>query len=251
MILPAGGLAVPGRVATDPVPPGRKSGTGCSPIPRLCELGPGALTLSELFTLLVDPRAKDGSAEDAARRILGAFAQGDGSDPLRRLSRASPAEVVRRAAVRLPTAARLVAAVEIGRRAMEERSSPRVRLSTGADIHAYMRWRMRDLRQEECHVILLNSQSEATLRLQLTVGTADACLIAPRDVYRPAVLEGASAIALVHNHPSGDPSPSEDDVRITRQLARAGEVMNIQLADHVIIADDRWFSFRDAGEIAA
>jgi hypothetical protein len=82
VILPAGGLAVPSRVATDPVPPGRKSGTGCSPVPRRCEWGAGALTLSERFTLLVDPRAADGSAEEAVRRILGEFAQGDGSSPL-------------------------------------------------------------------------------------------------------------------------------------------------------------------------
>ena len=220
-----------------------------TPTSRLCNVGPDALSLSELLSVLIDPRDTDGSAAAAARRILSTFAREDGGGPLRGFARASPGEVARRAALRVPTAARIVAAIEIGRRAMEERTPRRALLRSGAEIHEFMHWRLRDLVQEEYHAILLGSRSEVRRRVQITVGTADASLVSPREVYRLAILEGASAVVLVHNHPSGDPTPSDDDRRITRELAQAGETVHIRLADHVIIGDDRWFSFRDAGEM--
>lgn len=94
---------------------------------------------------------------------------------------------------------------------------------------------MRDLAQETFHVLMLNTRNTLVNRHMVTVGLIDASLVHPREVFRQAVMENASAIVLVHNHPSGDPTPSAEDLRITKQLVEAGKILDISVQDHVII----------------
>jgi DNA repair protein RadC len=106
---------------------------------------------------------------------------------------------------------------------------------------------LRDLVQEEFHALLLNSQHAVIREVLVTRGILDASLIHPREVFRPAVEAGAAALILVHNHPSGDPTPSPEDLAVTRQLEAAGRTMGIPVLDHVIVGDGRWRAVRAGG----
>jgi len=103
---------------------------------------------------------------------------------------------------------------------------------------------LRDLEHEEFHALLLNSQHAVIREVLVTRGILDASLIHPREVFRPAIESGAAALILVHNHPSGDPTPSAEDVAVTRQLEAAGRALGIPVLDHVIIGDGRWRAVR-------
>jgi DNA repair protein RadC len=102
-------------------------------------------------------------------------------------------------------------------------------------------------REERFGVVMLDSKSRVIRSEVLSVGSLDASIAHPREVFRAATIASASSIALFHNHPSGDPLPSPDDVLLTRRLVGAGQVMGIDVVDHIILGEGRWFSFRDAG----
>jgi DNA repair protein RadC len=146
------------------------------------------------------------------------------------------------------TAARIVAALELGRRAAaEDGSAGGPRCAVPADVFARMGPRLRDALQEEFHALLLNSRHRVLREVLVTRGILDSALIHPREVFRPAVSEGAAGVILVHNHPSGDPTPSAEDRAVTRQLAEAGRVVGIPVLDHVILGRGGYTSL--AGEI--
>jgi DNA repair protein RadC len=144
-------------------------------------------------------------------------------------------------------AAKVLAALELGRRASAEARPERERVRSAVDVYERMRLAMRDLPHEEFHVLLLSTQNEILRDLQVTRGTLDASLVHPREVFRPAIAEAAASVILVHNHPSGDPSPSAEDRAVTRQLASAGELLGISVLDHVIVGEGRYVSFAEAG----
>jgi DNA repair protein RadC len=108
---------------------------------------------------------------------------------------------------------------------------------------------MRDLPQEEFHALLLNTRHQVVREVTVTRGILDASLIHPREVFRAAVVEGAAGVVIVHNHPSGDPTPSAEDRAVTRQLGEAGRALGIPVLDHVIIGDGAWRSLAGEGDL--
>lgn len=214
------------------------------PRERLLSLGGAALSTRELLAILVGSGGRSGSALDVADRLL---VWGSGS--LRSLDALSGAGTGELPGVGGATACRVAAALELGRRAAREPLPHRVRIRGPGDVHALVGPRLRDLPQEEFHVLLLNTQHRVLRTVLVTRGVLDASLIHPREVFRPAIREAAAAVVLVHNHPSGDPAPSAEDRAVTRTLARAGQTLGIRVLDHVIIGDDRWVSMADAGEM--
>jgi DNA repair protein RadC len=223
------------------------------PRERLVSLGARALAPRELLALLIETGIPAGggrpgrSAIDLAGDLLQHFASGDGGGALRRLMTGSVVEVCAVPGMGPAKAAKILAALELGRRAAEEERPGRERLRSAADVYQRMRLAMRDLRHEEFHVLLLNTQNEVLRDLQITRGTLDASLVHPREVFRPAIAEAAASVILVHNHPSGDPSPSAEDRAVTRQLRAAGETIGIEVLDHVVMGEGRYVSFAEAG----
>lgn len=144
-------------------------------------------------------------------------------------------------------AARLSAALELGRRLAREGPIERQRINGPNDIFELCAPRLRDLQQEEFHVLLLNTQHAVMREVVATRGTLDTSVVHAREVFRPAIAESAAAVILVHNHPSGDPTPSPEDREVTRQLAAAGELIGIPVLDHVVIGDARYVSFVESG----
>lgn len=135
---------------------------------------------------------------------------------------------------------RLRAALELGRRASAEGEERRPRIRGPEDVVQLMGPRLRGLLHEEFHVVILNTRHRV-LRVQIVSrGILDASLVHPREVFAPALEDRASAVILVHNHPSGDPEPSPEDRRVTEQLARAGEILGIRVLDHLVIGNPGW-----------
>lgn len=222
------------------------------PRERVRSLGPQALATRELLALIIETGLppRDGSpgrsAVELAGDLLAAFAGADGEGSLRRIM-ASPAAALeaRVQGIGPAKAAKILAALELGRRAGEEMRPEREPVVTSRDIYERMRWRLRDLEQEEFHLILLNGYNEVLREMFLTRGTPNSSLVDVRDVFRHALQEQAASVVVVHNHPCGEPKPSLLDCMLTRRLVEGGDVMGIGIHDHVIIGEANYYSFND------
>jgi DNA repair protein RadC len=213
------------------------------PRERFWTVGPGALTGQELLAILLGTGTRGRDALAVAADVL---ARGDGS--LRRLATRPWAELARVAGVGRTKAARLAAAIELGRRITTEAEPPPERIRGPGDVQRYYGTRLRDLAVEEFHVLALGSQSQVLADLLITRGILNSSLVHPREVFRAAIAEAAAGIIVVHNHPSGDPTPSADDRAVTRQLVDAGRVLDVPVYDHVIMGGgERYVSFAEAG----
>jgi DNA repair protein RadC len=223
------------------------------PRERLEGLGPRALSPRELLAILIEtgmPAARGRparSALDLATDLLRHFSAEGGRESLRRIMTAPLADLCQVPGIGPAKATKILAALDLGRRAAEEVRPERDRVRCAADVYEHTRLRMRDLPHEEFHILLLNTQNEILRHLQITRGTLDASLVHPREVFRPAIAEAAASVILLHNHPSGDPTPSAEDRTVTRQLRAAGSTIGIEVLDHVVIGEGRYVSFAEAG----
>jgi DNA repair protein RadC len=212
------------------------------PRERLWHVGPAALTGQELLAILLGTGCSGRDALSVAGDLL---ARTEGS--LRRLGSRPGAELARVAGVGRAKASRIVAALELARRVADEAEPPLERVGGPADVHRYYAPRLRDLAVEEFHVLALGSQSQVLADLLITRGILNSSLVHPREVFRAAIAEAAAGIIVVHNHPSGDPTPSADDRAVTRQLVDAGRLLDVPVYDHVIVGGARYVSFAEAG----
>lgn len=213
------------------------------PRERLWAVGPGALTPQELLAILLGTGTRGRDALAVAAEVL---AKSDGS--LRRLATRPTAEIARISGVGRIKAARVGAALELGRRVGAEAEPPPERIRGPDDVRRYYALRLRDLPVEEFHVLALGSQSQILADLLITRGILNSSLVHPREVFRAAIAEAAAGIIVVHNHPSGDPTPSADDRAVTRQLVDAGRLLDMPVYDHVVIGGgERYVSFAEAG----
>jgi DNA repair protein RadC len=144
--------------------------------------------------------------------------------------------------------ASLRAAIELAWRIVDEPLELGQPIRSPADVQRHFRRSLRVLQQESFHVLLLDGRHRLIRAEEVSVGTLTASLVHPREVFRDAIRSAAAAIVLVHNHPSGDPSPSAEDRSVTERLRSAGALLGIRVLDHVIVADSGYFSFREAGE---
>jgi DNA repair protein RadC len=212
------------------------------PRERLWSLGAGALTTVELLALLLGTGGEGRSVLELAAGLLDS---NDGS--LRRLAQRPRAELLRTAGIGPTKAARLLAAIELGGRVAREERPPVQRIREPEDVVRLFQPRLRDLQVEEFHLLALDSQSQVLREVLVTRGLLNSSLVHPREVFRAAIAEAAAGIIVVHNHPSGDPTPSAEDRAVTRQLAEAGRLLDLPLYDHLIIAGDRFVSLATLG----
>ena len=205
-------------------------------------MGARFLSTRELMAVLVGSGGARGSALDVADALI-AF----GVESLRRLAKADVAALERVPGVGAATAARVLAAMELGRRLSTEEADPKARIRGAADVYTYMGAKLRDLPQEEFHALLLDAQHRVLRDVFITRGILDAALVHPREVFRAAIVEGAAAVVLVHNHPSGDPAPSAEDEAVTLQMLAAGRALGIPVLDHVVVGGKSWASAMAGG----
>ncbi len=199
------------------------------------------MALRELIAVILGSGVRGATAIEVAERLLARCGE------VRDLARRSAVELMSFEGLGPARAARLAAAFELGRRAASDEAGENPSIRGPRDVWLRMGPALRDLEQEEFHTLLLNSQHRVIREVLVTRGILDASLVHPREVFRPAVTAGAAAVILVHNHPSGDPSPSSEDRRVTRQMAGAGRLLGIPVLDHVIVGDGRWTALSDEG----
>ena len=211
------------------------------PRERLVSHGPRALADEELLAILLGTGTAGCSARALAHAMLA-----DGGLP--GLARASARELRSRPGIGAAKAATVLAAVELGRRLATRRLREGDPIRGPEDVFRHFHPRLRDAGQEQFLVILLDGRHRVIGEARASEGTLTASLVHPREVFRPALRDGAAAIVLVHNHPSGDPSPSAEDRAVTRRLVRAGELLGIQVLDHVVVAERGWRSLREEGD---
>jgi DNA repair protein RadC len=206
--------------------------------------GADAATDADLLTTVLCAGEGEPAAAAAARLLLGRFRT------LRRLAAASPREV--RAAGRLSegAAARVAAAFALGRRAAAGRWEKGEPFRASADIFERYHPALRDARKERFLAVLLDGKNRVLRDERISEGSLTSSLVHPREVFAPAIRESASALVFVHNHPSGDPEPSPEDVDVTRRLCAVGELIGIRVLDHVVIGDGAFVSFLDRGLIS-
>ena len=213
------------------------------PREKLARLGAAALGDNELVAIVLGSGARRSSALDVANELLGAVGGVHG------LTRAGVDELRRLRGVGVARAAQLLAAVEIGRRTLLRAAQARVRLATPREVARFLLPAFGAAPVEQFGVVLLDTRHRVLRTKLLSVGTLDASVVHPREVFREAATGGAAAVVLFHNHPSGDPTPSPDDVELTRRLVAAGQLMGIEVVDHLILADTRYCSLREAGQL--
>jgi DNA repair protein RadC len=213
------------------------------PRERLYASGPQALADAELLALQLGHGIPGRSAIDVAREMLAAYGS------LADVASREPAELARLRGVGRAKAARLVSAFELSRRLRARTPGVRTVLSGPAEVYAAFGPLMEDLRHEVFRIALLDAQNGLLGDRIVSEGTLSASLVHPREVFKPAILESAASVILLHNHPSGDPTPSKEDIRLTRQLVECAQMLDLRIHDHVVIGRGRFVSLAERGVI--
>jgi DNA repair protein RadC len=213
--------------------------------PRERLLKYGAHNLSEAHLLAIILRTGGGgkSAIDLAIEILNSF--GD----LKKIESASPGEFAPLKGMGKAKVAQLKAAFEIGRRLIEKPSKTGPVFSSGRDVYSYYYRRFKNLKKEVFYCAMLDAKNRVFKESKSSEGTLTNSLIHPREAFRDAIKESAVSVIFVHNHPSGDPSPSREDIVITERLTSVGEIIGIRVLDHVIIGEEGYTSMMEKGYI--
>jgi DNA repair protein RadC len=211
------------------------------PRERLAARGPGGLTSAELIALLWGSGTRGRSAVDLATDALAAH------DGLTGLARASELELAAMPGIGSARAAQLVAAFELGRRLLADWPSGRWSIRGPSDVADRLILQMGRLEREELRVVLLDTKNHVLRVATVYQGNVSASLVRVGELFRDAVRLNAAGIILVHNHPSGDPTPSPDDLHLTAEALAAGRLLDIALLDHLVIGHDAYVSLRDRG----
>ncbi len=213
------------------------------PREKLKNLGAGVLSNAELLAILIRSGSRDESAIQVATRIL---VRGGG---LRNLPGLSLEELQENKGIGPDKAAMIKAALELGSRlatTLPERSGSITTPKQAADLF------MEDLRykkKEYFKILLLNTKNHVISKEEISVGSLSASIVHPREIFNIPMRKSAASVILIHNHPSGDPAPSREDLEVTRRLVDGGNLLGVTVRDHIIIGDGRFFSFREQGLI--
>ncbi len=218
-----------------------RSETWERPRERLQVEGPERLSLEELLALVLRTGAAGCSVESLAKRLVREFGTIAG------IARAGDAELRAIAGLGVAKVGALRAAFELGARHVCSPLRPGTRLDGPERVFEHFRGRLRHLRQEAFFALLLDSRHRLIREIEVSRGSLNQSLVHPREVFAPALRESAAAIVVAHNHPSGDPEPSREDIEVTRRLAEAGEILGVRLVDHVITGAVEFRSFARMG----
>jgi DNA repair protein RadC len=211
------------------------------PRERLAKLGPQSLTTAELLAILLRVGVTGESAVQMGQRLLQTFGGIAG------IHRASFAELSNQKGVKLAKAAQIKAAIELGRRLVLESPEERPAVHNPADAAEMVQYEMGALEQEELRVMLLDTRNRVQHIETVYRGSVNSSQVRIAEIFKAAIRRNATNVIVIHNHPSGDPTPSPDDVAITRAILQAGELLDVKLLDHIIIGSARFVSLKERG----
>ena len=211
------------------------------PRERLASLGPQALSNAELIAILLRVGVKGESAVAVGQRLLNKFSGLTG------LHRAPFEELKNQHGLGEAKASQIKAAIELGRRLTLESPEERATINSPADAAALVQYEMSALEQEHLRVILLDRRNRVLETVEVYKGSVNSSQIRVGEVFKEAIRKNASALIVIHNHPSGDPTPSPDDVAVTRAIVQAGKLLDVEVLDHLVIGQGRWVSLKERG----
>ena len=214
---------------------------GERPRERLRELGPGSLSTAELVAILLRTGLAGESVLNLATHLLSRFGGTGG------LARASHGELCSLKGISEAKASQLMAAFELGRRLVSLNPEDRAIIRSPGDVMNLLGAEMGFFDQEHLRVLLLNTKNEVLGVNEVYIGNVSSSIIRVAELLRPAIRENCPSIIVVHNHPSGDPTPSPEDILVTRRIRSAGEMMDIELLDHVVIGRQGFASLKEKG----
>ena len=214
------------------------------PLQKLVQSGTTGLSDAELVAILLRTghRPTDQTALDIARRLIMQYGG------LHHLAGRETSELCRVTGITQTKATHLLTAIELGKR-VNTPVMERIAFGSSSDVAEYYLPRLRDRKQEVFKVVLLDARNKLIKEVTVSEGSLTASIVHPREVFKPAIIESAAAVIFVHNHPSGDPVPSNDDLKITAQLVEAGRLLDIRVLDHIIIGNQTFTSLASKGLI--
>lgn len=214
---------------------------GLRPRERLLNEGPHSLSDFELLAIMLRTGSADASAMDLATGLLGHFGG------LRQLLDASAEELSAFKGVGPAKVAQIKAALELGRRVAIAAAWDRPAIKSPENAAALVMEEMRHLDREHFWALLLNAKNQVLAREVISIGTLNFSAIHPRELFKAAIKRSAAGVILVHNHPSGDPTPSRQDIEATARLVEAGNIIGIDVLDHLVVGDNKFTSFKAQG----
>lgn len=211
------------------------------PRERLVKYGAAVLSNAELLAIILRVGTQEYSAIGLAQHMLGKF------DGLKGIATATIEGLSSIKGLGTAKAAQIQAMVELGKRIAESEGGTRPAIRSPKDAADLLMPKLRFETKEHFMGIFLNTKNEVLKINTITIGSLDASLITPRELFREAISMSSASVIIAHNHPSGDPSPSREDIDVSKRLVQAGQMIGIEVLDHVIIGDGRWVSLKERG----
>ncbi|WP_182501881.1 RadC family protein [Peribacillus huizhouensis] len=211
------------------------------PRERFIQTGPQSLSNQELLAILLRTGTKEESVLQLANRLISTF------EGLRMLIDASIDEITAIKGIGEAKAIQILAAVELGKRITQLNYPDRYVIRSPEDGAKYCMEEMRFLTQEHFITLYLNTKNQVIHKQTIFIGSLNASIVHPREVYKEAFRRSAASIICLHNHPSGDPSPSREDIEVTKRLVECGKIIGIELLDHIIIGEHKFVSLKEKG----
>lgn len=212
------------------------------PREKLIQKGRSSLSDAELLAILIGSGSSRQSAVELSRTILHSY-----KNSLSALSKGSLHNLMEFNGIGEAKAVSIIAAMELARRRQSERSEDRIKIKCSSDAYHLLSRHLRELDHEEFYILMLNRANEVLRTEQISKGGVSGTVADGKIIFQKALMTGCSAIILAHNHPSGQLKPSEADKRLTRNMKQFGEMIDLQILDHLIITDNNYFSFADEG----
>lgn len=209
------------------------------PRERLQKFGPEALSAQELLALVIGRGIPKKSVMNIAQELLAKFGN------VRAISQATIEELSQIKGIALAKAVQIKACFELGKREDLEPEFINLDIKDPEAVIKAIRASIKDRSKEHFKLILLNPRNKIIGISTISIGTLNASLVHPREVFKDAITHSAASVVLAHNHPSGDPEPSEDDIMITKRLIEAGKILGVEVTDHVVISKNGFFSFKE------
>lgn len=214
------------------------------PREKLLSTGANNLSNAELLAILLRTGTKEDSVLRVAERLL---VYNDTDDGLCSLVNLTPQEMSKIKGIGLVKAITICAALELGKRMVEQTTKRKNIVNSPAALAAVLMPRLRYEKKEKFIAVLLNMKNHIIATPVISVGNLSASIVHAREIFKEAINYSAASLIMVHNHPSGDPTPSKEDINVTHKIAEAGNILDIKVLDHLIIGDDKYISLKEQG----
>ncbi|RXA21728.1 JAB domain-containing protein [Methanosarcina sp. MSH10X1] len=210
------------------------------PRERLIRNGPESLSNAELLGIILRTGSREENVVNLCSRILSEY-------NIRQLSLANITKLTQVHGIGKAKAAQIAAVFELARRLETFVEEPKRKICSPKDVYVLMYPKMREQKKEKFITLCLDTKNQVLKEEVVSIGSLNASIVHPREVFKSALLESSASVIMVHNHPSGDPSPSREDIMVTEKMVEGGKLLGIDVLDHIIIGDGRYVSLKDEG----